>query len=477
MSPYLWPLRYWDYSTILKFFAIRSAMADFWLYVIAVKTLWKIKSKNNQKELESTYWKFVWTRFLIMTVVYLIAIITAYFLPAYTSNPYIIRWLPLWMVFSTSFMAAGILQLPLQLYWRMKDLSLGLILARVSQIAILWISIFILFPKIDFSSWEPKSIIAFWLILLSVVASWLTQLIYVLKKSNNKLKLKVSFDKKFSKDIIKWNRKYWLSYYLSSFHTLIVLIFLSNFFPTSQWFIYTGIWWLWLTLIEIFLIIPSALWNSLLHNVASYSIENKQKSFGNLMTMIVWIWSIILLNFLLFKNEIIYVISWSDFIWTNLQNPWTNIVLPYLGFVLFLSFIKQVFNYIFVANDKQNKLLIINSIWVVIWISIWLYLIPKFQLAWWVFTQVLLEILFVWWAIIVAYKNKILPKINRKKMLNLIWLSIAIWSIWYYILNVFLHIDYTNFWYFILAWIVINTPLILLSLPSIKKISRWLTQK
>ncbi len=477
VSPYLWPLRYWDYSTILKFFAIWSAMADFWLYVIAVKRLWAIKSQEeNNKEkpkMKDMYWKFVGTRFIIMSVVYFVAIIIAYFLPAYTSNPYLIRWIPLGMIFSASFMAAWILQLPLQLFWRMKDLSIGLILARISQIIILIITLFVLLPNVDFTSWDPKSITAFWLVLLSVVASWITQLLYVLHKSNQKLKLKVQFDKKFTKDIIKSNWKYWFSYYLSSFHTLVVLIFLSNFFPTSQWFEYTGIRALWLTLIEIFLIIPSALWNSLLHNVASYSQESKRKSFGSLMTLVTWIWSIVLINFFIFKNEIIYLISWSDFIWTNLSNPWTNIILPYLWFVLFLSFIKQIFNYIFVANEKQNKLLNINLFGVIIWLWAWLYLIPNFQILWWVVTQVLLEILFVIWALYIWYRNKLLPKIDRKKMLTLLGISIGIWLIWYYYIN----IDYKNFLQFMLAALAINLPILLLSLPSIKKIARWLTQE
>ncbi len=476
VSPYLWPLRYWDYGTILKFFAIWSAMADFWLYVIAVKRLWIIKKeeewKENKIKMKDIYGKFVGTRFIIMSIVYFVAIIVAYFLPAYTSNPYIVRGLPLGMVFSASFMAAWILQLPLQLFWRMKDLSVGLILARISQIIILIVTLFVLLPSVDFTSWDPKSITAFLLILISVVASGVTQLLYVVHKSNQKLKLKIQFDKKFTKDIVKWNWKYWLSYYLSSFHTLIVLIFLSNFFPTSQWFVYTWIWALWLTLIEVFLIIPSALWNSLLHNVASYTHEAKRKSFGNLMTLVTRIWWIVLLNFFLFKNEIIYIISWSDFIWNSLANPWTNIILPYLWLVLFLSFIKQIFNYIFVANEKQNKLLNINLFGVTIGLAAGLYLIPKFQIVGWIATQVLLEILFVIWAIYIWYRQKVLPKINRKKTTTLIAVILIIWTLWYLYIN----IDYTNFRQFILAASAINIPILLFSLPSIKKIARWLTQ-
>ncbi len=477
MSPYLWSLRYWDYSTILKYFAIWSAMADFWLYVIAVRQLGQIKKKEENSiekpELKSMYGKFVWARFSIMFVVYFVAIIVAYFLPAYTSNPYIVRWLPLWMIFSASFMAAGILQLPLQLFWRMKDLSVGLILARISQIIILIITIFILFPSVDFTSWDPKSIIAFCLILLSVVVSWLTQIFYVLYKSNKKLKLKVDFDNKFTLWILKSNWKYWLSFYLSSFHTLIVLIFLSNFFPTAKGYVFTWIWWLGLTLIEIFLIIPSALGNSLLHNVAAYTNENKRKSFWNLMTMVVRIWSILLLNFVLFSNEIIYTVSGKEFIGTSFNNPWANTVLPFLGIVLFLSFIKQVFNYIFVAHEKQNKLLGINAFWVTIGLGLWLYLIPNFGIKWWIYTQLLLEILFVCGAIFIAYRYKLLPKINWKRMWVLLWISAITFLIWYYLID----LDYTKIFRFLLIAFILNIPGILLALPIIKKVSIGLTQK
>jgi len=39
MTPYLGPLRYGDYSTILKYFAIWTALADLGLYVLAVKQM------------------------------------------------------------------------------------------------------------------------------------------------------------------------------------------------------------------------------------------------------------------------------------------------------------------------------------------------------------------------------------------------------------------------------------------------------
>lgn len=117
------------------------------------------------------------------------------------------------------------------------------------------------------------------LIIFSVFASGLTQALYVWFKGRKYLKLKVDFDLKFSRKILKQNRKYGISYYLSSFHILVVLIFLSNFFPSAEGYEYVGIWALGLSLIEIFLIIPSALGNSLLHSIGGKTLAEKKISF------------------------------------------------------------------------------------------------------------------------------------------------------------------------------------------------------
>lgn len=160
-----------------------------------------------------------------MTVVYIVAIVVAYLLPAYTSNPYLVRGLPFGMIFSASFMYAGIQQLPLQLFWRMDQLSRTLITARLSQIAILVPTVYFIFKDMTFDG-TTVSLIAFCCIMFSVVASSIGQNIEIHFRSRRLLPLKITFDRSFTKDIVKRNRQYGVSYYLSSFHTLIVLLFL-----------------------------------------------------------------------------------------------------------------------------------------------------------------------------------------------------------------------------------------------------------
>ena len=125
---------------------------------------------------------------------------------------------------------------------------------------------------------DSMTILAFALVIFSVVASSIGQNVEIHLRTKDLLPLKIRFDFSFIKNLLSKNRKYGFSYFFSSFHTLLVLMFLGRFYPTASGFKYAGIWALALSLIEILLIVPSSLGNSLLHKIPHYSAENKKKS-------------------------------------------------------------------------------------------------------------------------------------------------------------------------------------------------------
>jgi hypothetical protein len=86
----------------------------------------------------------------MIILIYTLSIIVAYLIPAYTDNQFIIWGLPLAMMYSASNMFVGIQQLPLQLFWKMNRLSWSLIIARLSQLAVLLPSIYLIFKEVDF---------------------------------------------------------------------------------------------------------------------------------------------------------------------------------------------------------------------------------------------------------------------------------------------------------------------------------------
>jgi hypothetical protein len=248
-------------------------------------------------------------------VIYTISLVVAYMIPSYTSNPFLVRGLPLGMLFSASFMAAGILQLPLQLFWKMEQVSIGLIIARVVQIVILCLCVYILFPDPVFDSTGP--ITPFMLIVGSVLASGVAQGLYVYRAGSKFMKFSWTRDRSFTKSILIDNRKYGIAYYLSSFHTLVVLILLSIFYPTIENYQYVGIWALALSLLEIMLIVPSSLGNSLIHKLSHQDLAAKLKSFGALLCIVVWIAAIAALNFYRFATPVISFIGGTDFLATG----------------------------------------------------------------------------------------------------------------------------------------------------------------
>ncbi len=505
ISSYLWPLRYWDYWTIFRFFARWTALVDFWIYVIAVKRLGQIKNEtywdwteipalDPNSELSKTYWKFVWTRVFLIIVIYTIAIVTAYLIPAYTSNPYIIWWLPLAMCYSASNMYAWIQQLPLQIFWKMKRLTWSLIIARLSQLVVLLPVVFYFFSNVDFqnpSENTPVMILAFCLVTFSVVASSLGQNVEMHLRTKDLLPLKININIPFIKALLKENWKYGFSYFFSSFHTLLVLMFLWWFFPTAAGFKYAWIWALALSLIEILLIIPSSLWNSLLHKIPHYTDENKKKSLWNLMLLVGWIGALIAINFRVFAEDIIVFVSSRSFLWTweSINNWWSNQVLPFLWIVLILSFIKQVYNYLFVALEKQNILFGINLVWVLLWAVLGVVIIPKFWLLWWVITQVFIEMMFTFWAVKLAYTRNLNPIFQKKPLMQLVVILLIFCIFWYgihlYLLNA--RGEWLTIWSLELsAWVremirfflialVYNIAIAGISIPAIKKVAKWLT--
>lgn len=468
ITPFLGPLRYGDYNTVLKYFAIRSALADLGLYTIALRELGKMKSQlienitgNKQKKLgieqkeevlhsieldpESTaklsnyYSKFMGSRLINLVIVYVLALWVAYLIPSYSSNPFIVWGLPLGMIFSATFVLGYFFQLPHQLFWSMQHTSISLIIARVGQIALLAIILYV-FPHTEITASTPQNILIFCLILATVIASGLFQIARQWWTGRRYLHLKLDLDRGFFKKHITDNWKYGIGYFMSSFHTLAVGLLLSWFYPTTAGYYFVWVWWLSMTLVEILLIVPSSLGNSALHKISHKTDVEKRTSIGSLMSLIWIVWGLVALNFYRFSDIIITFVSGTKYLSSTLWWIWSDIILWFLGIVLLLTFTKQVFNYMFIATDHQNKLFSVNTRWVIFWIGFASRAVYHFGLVGGIAGQLFVEALYVIGAIWIAYRNKVMPIINKK----IIWLTIA-WVAGWCLLAYGLHY-YQVFW-------------------------------
>jgi O-antigen/teichoic acid export membrane protein len=468
MTPYFGPLRFGDYSTILKYFAIWSAFADFGLYVIALRRLGELKdSLASQEDMKKYYGKFVMSRFTTITIVYTVALIVAYMIPAYTSNPYLVRGLPLGMIFSASFMTAGILQLPLQLYRWMKHVSIALTLARIAQVLVMLVIVYF-YQNIDFSAGGSRSVAAFLLMIGTVIVSAWVQWIYVWLTWNRHIKLTLKTDRRFTWDIIKDNWQYGLAYCLSSMHTLGVMILIGIYYPTVDKFTYVGMRAVASALMEILLIVPSSLGNSIIPKISGFTQEHMRRVFWSLLLFILWIGWVFYVNFSVFRETIIRFVSWTDYLAAHTGTRGADTILPWLALVLLIGFVKQVYNFLFVALHLNNKLLRVNGIGVAIGAMVWFYAVPRYGIAWGIVTQIVMEVCYTLGWIRIAHAHKAPLLFSWKRTLGIL-IGIAVFAIWgrWVIWSGVLPL-----WHLIAWWIAINALIFAISFKPIKAIMR-----
>lgn len=473
ITPYLWPLRYWDYGTILAYFAFISSLADLWLYSLWLQQLGKWTHWDTSiEEKEILYSKIVFSRRLLIGCIYLLSLAIVYLFPAYRENAYLLWWFPLWMIFSAIFMAAWIVQLPLQIWWKMHHVSISLIIARIVQIVLLALFVFVLSPLWTRDGEIPVTY--FLAVFFTVCISSIVQFAYTLYFASKELRIRFVSFLSFAKDMLIDNRKYWVGFFMSSAPALYVVLLLSILYPTIDWFTYTWIRWLSLQIYVILLVIPPALWNSLLHKVVWYAPDRINSIMRSFISLLCIGGIVIFLNFILFAPNIISLLwadaflssttLWQDplsrFSWE--QKLWSDIWLVFLWFVTILNFLKQWMTYTLLANSKQNDLFATN--WLVVLITLFLtyFFIDSYWLLWGMLAQVFIELCFVIAIMIPIYRYWYTVLYTRY---SLIYITILL-SLWVFCIKYFYGSVY-SFYGFIWLCLLFNLFAILVSIKYI----------
>jgi O-antigen/teichoic acid export membrane protein len=160
-----------------------------------------------------------------------------------------------------------------------------------------------------------------------------------------------------------------------------------------------------------------------------------------------------------FSPQIIWLVGGEEYL-TKAWSLGSDFLLPWLAVVLFGSFVKQSFNYLFLAIKKQNILLSINGIGILIGLPFALFAIRERWLLGALRGQWILELLFVIGSVVAAHYYKALPRMHMKNSLIFgllsvvcIWLAFGIHSLrpfhaWYWSIPLWLWL----LWVFFLWW-------------------------
>lgn len=503
LTPLLGPLRFSDYATILTFFAFRSAFADLGLYSMWLKELGALKGKlgigdrqsyraapiADKEKLAHAMSQFVRSRLTQIALVYIVVLIAGYCIPSYAHNPYIVRGLPIGMLFSALFMAAGIIQLPLQLFRKMHHVSIALILARVSQIIFLVVVLYSGRFSFDTTGeWFP--LLLFLLVLGSVLVSSLTQTMYTLIMSWRVVPLRRTPYLRHMITHIVRNGRYGLASVFNSFHLLIVWFAISLWYPTIKWFAYVGIWWLALQLLQVLLIIPASLSNSVLHKISAAHPKQQRQWFGWLWLIITRCAGLFFSNFVIFSSSIVNLIAGSKYVtttwwwwkrsalWSRITRGlpewasiWSDVILSVLGIALFFIFLTNVYSYVFIAANKQKSLFPINAGATIVGWWIALVLVYFYGLLGGVVGTLLMELLFFLWSVWIASQYSITPQYSQ----SLFWWIVSFFLLMSLVGFVWSPISYDSMRWFIWFAVLYNIAVFTLRFHQLKRYFKSLT--
>lgn len=142
--------------------------------------------------------------------------------------------------------------------------------------------------------------------------------------------------------------------------------------------------------------------------------------------------------------------------------------------MLVLSFIKQCYNYLFIATDNQNILFKNNVIGVILGVIIGLIVIPKRNLLGGVITQIFIEFVYTFGAIRIAHRAKLTPIVQKKHFWYLTLVLILACATGFGIHQYFGNTEISLLTFFATA-LIFNGIIFLISFKSIKEVAKGLT--
>ena len=497
----IWVWGYWIYTTVYEFLALFAIAWDFGIYTIALREMasklklrvpatcvipakagiWisgedsRLRGNDKSlrgndrglrgndtntlysKEISFIYQNVLWLRIVLIIIFMGIWIISAFLIPKY-------QWtlIPYWVLITSLTVIANLVNSMatsiLQLHLRMTYATYSLILWKIVAV---WLIAYWAF----FIKWEDPAFFFFliaWVIWNSVML-WFS--LFFAKKFTDILP---KFNLKYWKEIFKKSAPYWIALILWTLYFKIDVIFISLLRTNEEVWVYA----IGLRIIEVFTVLPIFFMNSVLPSLTR-AIESSKEKIKNLLQLsfqflaIAWIplifWSILVSEF------IIRSVSSDEFVSWGIFTHWWDVILILLMIAMVFSFFSNFISISFVAFKEQKKVLIINSIWVIVNIVLNLIYIPKywFIAAW--FTSIISEItIFIFWFILFQKTYSFIPKIIP--ILKIIFSSLIMFGIWLYLKSTFWEWNIQSLWIIFSCTLIYTFLIYLLKVVNMKDI-------
>lgn len=370
---YLGVAGFGEYTLVYEFLAFFGIAADLGLFTIAVKEM-----SEDESQIPKIIGNIISLRTVLIVATMLLAIITVFFIPAYSNTR-----VPLGVAIAsiTVFFTImnGTISAVLQTKLKMEVASATAVLGKILSVGLMLYVVFFGYPL--------DTEMGFYMLIIAGTAGTLLTLITTNHYVKKITPLKYRFDLDLWKKILKKSLPYGLALILNAVYFRVDILLISLIKGQEE----VGIYAVAMKMLEQFAILPLYFMNSVLpvltkaiKKASSARLDKKiddhykqiiRHAFDFLAAMAV---PIVVGTFVL-AFPIVFIVATPAFL-SNLSEGFigSDIGLQVLIFALFFQFLNVLFAFILIAIDQQTKLLYINAIGAISNVILNLLVIPKY---------------------------------------------------------------------------------------------------
>jgi len=391
MTNYLGKAGYGEYAAIYDHLTILAIMADMGLFVVGVREM----AKSAKEKVGMIMGNIFTIRFILGLLMIVVAVISAYVIPPYqdTRVPFGIV-IASFAVFFT--MMQGTVATALQYKLKMQYSTIGLVLGKLIS--------FGLIVYVIFKGFTAPSDQGFYAILVAGVIGAFFMFAITFFFANRHIKIRFRLDRSFVKDVFIKSIPYGLALILSTIYFRIDSLMLFWMKDAAE----VGIYAVPMRILEIVAAISLYFMNSVLP-ILAYHIKEKTDKVKSIVqhsfNFLTFTSLPIIVGTFMLAYPLIFIISNEDFL-TDLSVGFygSDMALKILIVAIFFAYINNLFTYLIIATNHQNKMLAINGIGAIFNIVANIFFIEHWGFRGAAFTTILTEVILLTISYIVARK-------------------------------------------------------------------------
>ncbi len=413
---------FWEYWKVYNYLLIFAFLADLWLYTISIREINKTPEKS-----EKIIWNILSLRLVLWTIIIWVSLVIASFIPSYSSILTLLSILIVWIFTLFWLINSSILAL-MQANLKMQFSLFSSVFWKVINLACIIAIIFFIFPKENISDYfYPFLAIMIAGLIWNIITTGLNY--YYAKKIVN---IRFLWDTDYIKHIFITSLPYGIAIFLWVVYMKIDIILLSILESPDKANVSIALYSVPMKIMEVFMLTWTFFLNSILPGLAqSFAGKNTAKTQSLLKTSYLFLLSgsaIMLIFGFIFKDIMIEIIANKDYLDRDIYEYTSSDAFIIVLLMIVFYFMFLLFQYIFIAAEKQWDLLKINiaiTLFNVIWNII---LIPKYSFLWaWIVTVVSQFLLMI---LAYFYSRKIIDfKIPKKETWRILISSLFLFVI------------------------------------------------